>query len=125
MGENELQEIRAPVEAARDEKQVEIDHLRAALEREQTAANVLLTKLAAWGYNFAGQTLPSEIGQAIFEFEMERSSESPERLVDEVARLRDEVARLKDALRNAAGAGQPGFGLDSSDCSNSKTLYVE
>ena len=124
MDENELQ-IRALVEAVRDEKQAEIDRLRAALEREQTAANVLLTKLAAWGYNSAGQTLPSEIGQAIFEFEMERSSESLERLVDEVARLRDEVARLKDALRNAAGADRPGVGLDSSDCSESRTLYVE
>jgi septal ring factor EnvC (AmiA/AmiB activator) len=125
MDENELQEIQALFDAALDEKQVEIDHLRAALEREQTAANVLLTKLAAWGYRSAGQTLPSEIGQAIFEFEMERRSESLERLVDEVARLRDEVARLKDALRNVATGGQPGVGLDSSGCSESRTLYVE
>jgi N-acetyl-anhydromuramyl-L-alanine amidase AmpD len=72
MNEEDLQEIRERAEAALNEKQVEIDHLRAALEREQTAANVLLARLAAYGYKSSGQTLPSEIGQAIFEFEMER-----------------------------------------------------
>jgi hypothetical protein len=50
----------------------EVERLRSVLEREREAANNLLSKLSAWGYKTAGQTLPSEIGQAIFEFEMER-----------------------------------------------------
>jgi beta-galactosidase GanA len=50
----------------------EVERLRSVLEREREAANNLLSKLSSWGYKTAGQTLPSEIGQAIFEFEMER-----------------------------------------------------
>jgi len=50
----------------------EVEKLRAALETERNAADNLLSGLGIWGYKSAGQTLPTEIVNAIGKFEIER-----------------------------------------------------
>lgn len=48
------------------------DELEYCLTQERVAANHLLAKIAMWGHKTVGQTLPQELSDAIFEFEIER-----------------------------------------------------
>jgi hypothetical protein len=51
----------------------EIKHLKYIVEIERNAANDLLSKISMWGYKTAGQSLPTELSEALFVFEVERT----------------------------------------------------
>jgi len=56
------------------ERDAEIEQLRHALNKERNAANDLLACIGKWAYKTAGQTMPTVISDAIFEFELQRTS---------------------------------------------------
>jgi hypothetical protein len=54
------------------ELQQEVERLRGILSAEINAANNLLASISKWGYGTAGQSLPTQLSDAVLTFEMER-----------------------------------------------------
>ncbi len=56
--------------AENERLRVKSERLRAALNQHIEAVSDLLSKISAWGYRSAGQTLPGAISDAIFEYDL-------------------------------------------------------